>query len=271
MKTEFTLYARPTPSPWAQFPMEHTYVVCDGHNFNCFGAGKGSDQSREVVKGTASSKWASKVYGNFEGCGDDQLAAGLRVRYNGVCQNASNRILVLAGDKIDARCTKGNLLATLMFGKFGFDFDPYFDRVKNTAQELLQTEPDEIGSVEVDNVIKRIEYGLTADAELEIFHADLPEQFDIQQQLPALTDAQREIFRPIYSDYQSDRKRVWDSIPKQYGEDIAGKKYPAGLLEPWGKCVELLATTLSKSDFEQMFGADPERAIGLLKLAQFAW
>src|SRR5580658_7951616 len=106
MNVEFTLYARPTPSN-AGIPFEHTYVLTPAHNFNCFGAGRGSDQSRIIRKGYGSEKWASLIYGPNEGWIDSGLQAGLSIRYDGVCQNAANRILVLTGDEMDCREVQG--------------------------------------------------------------------------------------------------------------------------------------------------------------------
>lgn len=264
MSAEFTLYARPTPSPGG-VPFEHTYVTTKSdtdvsHNFNCFGAGAGSDQSRPVLQCTASSKWASLIYGPDEGPIDSTPAAGLRVRYDGVCQNAANRILVLAGDDTDARRTKGNAFAILMYGKFGFNIPQYIQTVQSTGEQLLNTTPGEINPSDIQVVLDRITRGQTPDAELEILHEDAEEQRDIN--LPDVTDAQRNVFRPIYSDYQTERSAVFVATASKanVGDQIAYGPLKSNLAAPWAKCVDRLVAALGPEQFKMMFGVEPDTA-----------
>lgn len=266
MKTKFKLYAV-SCIPFGGLESEHTFVITDGHNFNCFGRGAESvSESRVVCETTASSKWAERIYGEFEGSQDQtKPAAGLRVRYDGVCQNAANRILVLGGEGVDARQTKANVLATLLYGKFGFNVDKYLELVTRTGNELLQQEPGEIDPSDIAAVTQRIKSGLLPDAELEILHADIPEQLNLQKALPELTDNQRALFRPIYAEYQQDRLAAFDATPKEYGEEIAWKKYPMMLVPALTKCMLRLEQELSRTDFEQMFGVEPEQVIQLVK------
>jgi hypothetical protein len=236
---------------------EHTYVSTNGHNFNCFGRSSGGRLAR---KANASSKWACLVYGHqYKGLDDSGLPTGLSIRYDGVCQNVANRILVLADDDIDARETKGNAFATLMYGKFGFNgISQYIQTVKATGAQLLKDSPGEIDPSHVQVVLDRITYGQTPDAELEILHADAQEQEG--SSLPPLSDARRAAFRPIYSDYQNDRSAVFASTPKQPGEQIAYGKLRSNLAAPWAKCVDRLITTMGPEQFKMMFGVGPDTA-----------
>jgi hypothetical protein len=68
----------------------------------------------------------------------------MTIRYNGVCQNLANRILALLTDDIDARSTQGNVLATLMYGKYGFGIDQYLASVKSAGAKLLSDGSGEI-------------------------------------------------------------------------------------------------------------------------------
>jgi hypothetical protein len=259
MITTFSLSAVDT-GVYVGLSSEHTYVLSgDGHVWNCFGR---YDGGRLIRTAKGSSKWASLIYGPNERRGDDQAAAGLRVRYDGVCQNAANRILVLTGDNIDARETKGNVLATLMYGKFGLNLDRYVESVKSTGAQLLKTDPGEINDADIQTVLNRINQGLTPDAELDILHVDMKEQFS--EPLPDITDAQRTIFRPIYGDYQNDRIAAFNATPKQYGEEIAQNKLLQSLIGPWTKCVERLITALGPEQFKDMLGVDPAAAKGKL-------
>jgi hypothetical protein len=259
MSAEFTLYARECV-PFGGLPSEHTYVgTSDGENFNCFG---GYSDGRAVRKATGSSKWAKLIYGNYEGCGDGQPAAGLRVRYDGVCQIASNRVLVLTGDTVDARGTKGNVLATLLYGKLGFNIEPYIETVQKTADQLMQSNPGEIQPSDVKVVLDRIAFGQTPDAELDLLHADIQEQENIT--LPEITDDQRNAFRPIYADYQNERKaaflEVANAVP--YGTEIACAGYPKRLVQPLAKCVGRLVVAVGPDQFKNMFGVTPDTLAG---------
>jgi hypothetical protein len=252
MNNDFSLYAIFTGDV-DSLATEHTFVLSsDNHNWNCFG--RGADvkaQARLVRTGSASSKWASAIYGKNEGS-DVGAAAGLQIRYDGVCQNAANRILVLAG--IDARGTQGNAIATLMYGKFGFNIDQYIQTVKDTGATMIQA--GEITAAEVQNVLNRIDQGQTTDAELDILHADIAEQWSLT--LPDLTDAQRAAFRPIYSDYQADRKAAFlttsGKVPS--GTEIAFGPLKDSLVGPWTKCVDRLVAAIPGDDFKKMFGVD---------------
>src|SRR5690242_4937825 len=155
MTSEFTLYAIECV-PFGGLPSEHTYIqTSDGANFNCFGRGGGG---RVVRKANGFSKWAALIYGDYQGRGDDQPAAGMRVRFDGVCQTACNRVLVIAGDNVDARESKGNVLAVLLYGKFGFNIEAFIEAVKRTGAQLLQTDPGEIQQSDIDAVLARIAY-----------------------------------------------------------------------------------------------------------------
>jgi len=258
MNVEFTLYARPTGST-SGIPLEHTYVLSvDGHNWNCFGAGRGSDQSRIVRKANGSSKWASLIYGPDEGAQDSGTAAGLSIRYDGVCQNAANRILVITGDEIDARDTQGNALATLTYGKFGFNLSQYIDRVKSTGQQLLKNDPGEITQADIDTVTNRITRGLSADDELDILHADVQEQMGTH--LSALTDTQRKDFDTIYIDFQAQRSAAFDAASKQASGQAAQGPLVNNLKVPLTTCFGRLVEVLGMDGFQAMFGVNPALA-----------
>jgi hypothetical protein len=113
-------------------------------------------------------------------------------------------------------------------------------------------------------VIRRIEYGQTPDAELDILHADMQEQEGIT--LPEVTDEHREKFRPIYSDYQNERKAVFlelaNTVP--YGKEIAQQRYPQALAGALVKCITRLAAAVGEQGFNDMFGVSPQTLAGRL-------
>jgi hypothetical protein len=255
MNVEFTLYAVDTGSADG-LTMERTYLSVPGHNFNCFGRNAGG---RLVRSSTGSAAWAYAVYGHQnEGLGDAGAPTGITIRYNGVCQNSANRILALVTDDIDARGTGGNVLAILMYGKYGFGVDQYVASLKSAGATLLSNGSGEIRQSDIDTAVSRIATGQTPDAELDILHVDIPEQENIAP-LPPITDAQRAIFGPIYTDYQSERAAVFAQIAKtvQPTDQIALRELPCGLVAPLEKCVESLVAALGLDQFKSMFGVDP--------------
>lgn len=87
------------------------------------------EEAREEIAIASSQgyvEWARLVYGpEYEGKGGRQPnafpAAGVTELFNGVCQNAANRILVFTDDNIDVRKAGANALVTLLYGKYGFE------------------------------------------------------------------------------------------------------------------------------------------------------
>jgi hypothetical protein len=256
MKSVVQLYAIDTGT-FINIPAEHTYLLSPNHIFNCFGR---YEKGRCVRIARLSEKWASLVYGPDEKAQDCGTAAGLMIRYDGMCQNASNRILALADEDVDARGTNFNAVTTIMYGKYGFNVPQFEQRVKSTAEQLLDS--NEITAAELEMVLKRIEYGQTPDAELDILHDDIKDQF--KEQLPDITDEQRGICRPIYSEYQKQRQDIFTRLATNRGEEIGWIKLPNALREPWGKCVDRLAEALGEAGFENVLGVKPETAKGKL-------
>jgi hypothetical protein len=261
MSVDFSLYAI-GGFQFGGLPSEHTYITALGHNFNCFGR---FSEGRFVRKSSGSATWACSLYGHQnEGGQDTGSPTGLSIRYDGVCQNVANRVLVLVADDLDARGTQGNVLATLLYGKFGFNLDKYIDAVKSTGAQLLANGSGEVKPSDIDTALNRIAAGQTADAELDILHADMQEQENIT--LPDITDAQRAAFRPIYSDYQNDRQTAFmataNNVP--YGYQIALKEFPHSLIGPLKKCVGRLTAALGADQFKNMFGVTPDALAGKL-------
>jgi hypothetical protein len=169
---------------------------------------------------------------------------------------------VLTGDVVDARQTKGNVLTTLLYGRFGFNIEPFIQTVKATGAQLLQSNPGEIQQSDIDAVLKRIQDGQTPDAELDILHVDMQEQEGIT--LPDITDSQRTAFRPIYADYQSERKAVFIEVANTvaFGTEIACGAYPKKLAPPLAKCVQRLVAAVGPKEFSDMFGVTPDKLAG---------
>ncbi len=193
---------------------------------------------------------------------DRGIQAGLSIRYDGVCQNAANRILVITGDEIDCREVQGNALAILMYGKFGFNLAKYLDLVKSAGEQLLKTDPGEITEADIDTVLNRITRGMSADDELDILHADVQEQ--MATHLSSLTDTQRRDFDTIYVDFQTERSAAFAAASKQATGEAAQAPLRNDLIGPLTKCFSRLVEAVGMDGFQAMFGVDPKLATKFL-------
>jgi hypothetical protein len=173
-KATFTAYARITGYDSAQLKalgvkLDHVFVTSSRHNnWNCFGGG--IEEAREDIAIASSQgyvEWASHVYnpekeGRVGRNPDAYPAAEVTELFNGVCQNAANRILVFTEDNIDVRKANASGLVTLLYGKYGFGIKVFIERVKSTAACLG------IPEIDLSKILERIQQGQSAEAELDI-------------------------------------------------------------------------------------------------------
>lgn len=170
----FTAYARVTHYDSDELKdlgiqLDHVFVTSSlQNNWNCFGGGiEEACREHEIASSQGYAEWARLVYGaKFEGKfgrkPNAYPAAGLTELYNGVCQNAANRILAFTVDNIDVRKAHANALVTLLYGKYGFDIDAFVETVKATASSLGVSE-EVLGTT-----LARLSQGQSAEAELDI-------------------------------------------------------------------------------------------------------
>ena len=173
-KATFTAYARITGYDSPQLnalgvKLDHVFVTSSKpNNWNCFGGGIQEAREEFVIASSQGyMEWAQLVYGpENEGKGGRQPnafpATGVTELFNGVCQNAANRILAFTDDNIDVRKAGANALVTLLYGKYGFGIEAFIERVKTTATNLGVAENV------LTKILERISQGQTAEAELDI-------------------------------------------------------------------------------------------------------
>jgi len=175
MKTAtFTAYARMTGYDSPQLNslgirLDHVFVVSSlQNNWNCFGGGiEEACDNHKIASSPGYVEWARLVYGpENEGKGGRPPnafpAADVTELFNGVCQNAANRILALTEYNLDVRKANGNALVTLLYGKYGFGINVFIEKIK-AAASLCGASEDELKMI-----LNRFEQGQSAEAELDI-------------------------------------------------------------------------------------------------------
>ena len=172
----FAAYARVTPYDSDELKalgiqLDHVFVTSNlRNNWNCFGGGiEEACEDHMISSSQGCVEWATLVYGKEnEGKGgripNAFPAAEVTELYNGVCQNAANRILVFTENNIDVRKANANALVTLLYGKYGFGIEVFVEKVKSTAASLGVSE-DELAAI-----LDRLSRGQSAEAERIAFY-----------------------------------------------------------------------------------------------------
>jgi hypothetical protein len=259
---QFSAYALSSSGYLPGVTVDHVCVVGDNHDWNCFGRGAGQPpQGNLVAQGMGNALWASKIYGPYESRGPECLAAGVTEKYEGVCHTVANRILVLCGDDVDSRKASGNELATLLYGRFGFNLDAYVARVKQAAVEANNMQSGSVSQEDVDTVVNRITRGFEPHQELELLRADLEEQFQLHFEI--LTPDQKQDFVDTYTDFQKKRKVAFDAEPKGNTQDFQ-PRFARRLGPDLMACLLHIQTLLGVDLYLKIFKLTPEAAMAFL-------
>ena len=207
-RSEVELYAAPTGYDCPQlngFKLEHTWLSAEAghHNWNCYGRGRGNNHdcdARRLGVAHGNVEWMAQVYGpeaeGKSGRGpNDPAAAGVVELLHGVCQNATNRMLAMTEENLDASKAGGNELVVLAFGKYGFGVEAFVERLKETAARLNAANT-----------------GTVTEAEFEALTDDLPMIRDAF--LTRATSAQRAEFAEEYASFQIRRSEKFLEVEK---------------------------------------------------------
>jgi hypothetical protein len=228
----------------SQLVLHHTFVLSDaGNNWNCFGDIRNKMTSGVIpidgAEGFCNARWASLIYGENEGKNCEFPAAGLKERYDGVCHNVANRLLVLAG--VDVSNAPGNEYATILYGKYGFGIEQYINRLKQAACEVNRDQPGAISDVEIERVISKIENRL-AD-ELNILSEDCEEQLQIS--FSGCDDSLRKDLFAAYVEFDKKRLAAFSFHPD---EPAFNEKYCMRLRPALVECLHTMAGLLNQED-----------------------
>jgi len=254
-KVKFVAYAINTayPNQVGNVPFEHTFVVSDkGDNWNCWGRGKetiGNGARQLQPDGTALAEWGALVNGT-----DGDHPTGLTQCYNGVCQNASNRILVLAGTDVSG--ANGNLFATMVYGKYGFQVEEFVARVKRAAEQLNETSPGAVTEGMLQEVLARIADD-PAD-ELKLLESHF--QGSLPQTIPP---PQQDQMMVAYRTFQAKRQTIYDQEPNK-GDPNFQRQLSQDLQTAFMDCLLSFTDILGLDGYKEMFKSKPQEVIGKL-------
>lgn len=266
----FKVYAIPTPYDMTNLAgqkLDHVFVVSsDGKDWNCFGRGKNHEndaETRPIAEGFGHVRWASLIYGQeYEGLMTPNPAAGLYERYNGVCHNVANRILVLTGDDIDVRDAHGNELVTLLYGKFGFNIDEYVKRIKDAAAQVNSEVPGSLSEEDIESVLTRVKHGQSPDEEIEMLREDLEAR--LGNHIAEFDSDKKTSFTEIYVNLQKKRQEAFENAARG-GQGVDTRMVIAGQLKPViVNCLNSLDDLLGRDQYLSIFKVPPEAAIEFL-------
>jgi hypothetical protein len=259
-KVTFTSYGISAPgySPVLMGVAEHTFVTASKKdsvtdNWNCWGRGKETinNGARKISEGFGVAEWARMIYGT-----DPTHPTGLLEKVDGVCQNASNRVLALAG--VDVSDAQANLYTILLYGKFGLNLGEFIKSVNDTAAILNDKSPGAITETELQEVIGRI----AKDPSDEL--AELEEHF--QSSLPkSITADQNTQMLSAYRDFQTKRQAVFEADSKFRNDSDYQNKYAMHLAPLFLKCMNDFTSILGAESRQAIFGGlVPEQALPYL-------
>lgn len=238
----FTAYAVPAtaylPSPVEAVTEQedHTFVVSRDtsdrvvDNWNCWGRGQDTigNGAREIAQGTALAEWARLIYGT-----DPNRPTSLIQFVEGVCQNACNRLLVLA-DK-DVSRAGANWLTTLMYGKYGYHLAEFVETVKSTAAAVNAKEPGAISASELQTVLDHI----ATDPSDELRSLEEHFRSALSSLVSPLDEGKQAQLLAIYRSFQIDRQAVFGEYwPRSAPSQDFQVAYAKALLPALEKCLK---------------------------------
>jgi len=258
-KLTFTAYGVSAPgySPALMGAAEHTFVVSRGQdgvidNWNCWGRGKEAidEGARELSKGAALAEWARLIYGN-----DPTRPTGLMEKVEGVCQNASNRLLVLAGADVSA--AGANLYTVLLYGQYGFHLADFVNTVRAAAERVNDEHPGAISDAELQTVLERIADDPSDEAKVLESH--------FLQALPkTLTSEQKGQLLELFKDFQAKRLTIFNEEWPHREDPGFQTRYADRLAPPFLRCVKDSSGILGPENYQAMFKQLPEQALPYL-------
>jgi len=237
-KATFTAYAVPAPGymPGPQVP-DHTFVVSTLSNmvltdnvldnWNCWGRGKETinNGARQISQGSALAEWAGRIYGT-----DPNFPTGLLQKVEGVCQNACNRLLVLAG--VDVAEANANVLTILLYGKYGYHLEDFVNNVKAAAAAINQQQPNTILPADLQQVLDRI----ANDPADEL--GTLEEHFQSAPTVGALSSSQKDQLLGIYREFQLNRQNLFNAQWPNRNDQNFQANYAKALLPDFLQCLK---------------------------------
>jgi hypothetical protein len=220
-------------------------------NWNCWGRGKEivNNGTQLLSQGSALAEWARLIYGNDPSC-----PTGLIEKIEGVCHNAANRLLVLAGADVSA--AHASIYTTLLYGKYGFHVEKFLTSVKEAANNVNQTQPGAISDADLQTVLSRIAVDPSDElGTLESHFVDALPQ--------ALSSEQKDQLLSAYQAFQARREELfednWKNVSGATNRDAYQQQYAKQIAPLFGGLVQSFYEILGPDDYNAIFKLLPDQ------------
>jgi hypothetical protein len=168
----------------------------------------------------------------------------------GVCQNASNRLLALAG--ADVSVANGNIYVTVVYGKYGYHLADFVQKVKDAAAQL------NISDLELQEVLNRFGDDPTDEMKTleDHFKAALPK---------TLTSTKNDQLLGAYRDFQTKRQAIFDEEWPNRGDSVGFQNRFGTRVAPlFLACLKNCTEILGDDDFNAIFKQSPQQILSYL-------
>jgi len=225
------------------WPLAHVFVSTpEGQSWGCFGRGIADEPNAPIVcQGEAILRWVQEIAGPSA-----TPVAGVTHQVNGVCHQAANRLLLLAG--VNVEHAPGNEIATPIYGKYGLGLDSFVQIIKDAASHVNAETPGAITEELIAAAVLHVTHA--KDEEIAIMTDDLHEFLNLNAS--DLSADQRSQLLIIYSNLYTSRENDYDQF-------MAGK-----MTQPDYQNVMHKLITDTLQQVESVIG--PERFINLFKM-----
>jgi hypothetical protein len=249
--------------------LSHTFGSSPIFDWNCFGRGKDCISDATPLSSGAGEifeQWAGYIYGDYSGTrfqDQEHDAAGIYVRVNGVCHNAANRILVLAG--ADVSDATGDALVLLLYGKYGYDIEEYIQTVRNAAQRVN----DEVGTIvitpeQVNTVVQRI----TGDIgdEFDNLEKEMLQQHFMERLHDQNISSEKVVsVKELYKKFQEKRRAIYLNIKQENPDrETFQSRFTSAMKPELMSFLSGAMETLGESQYLSLFEAHPADAVQFL-------
>lgn len=276
MNDKIMAYAMPTGydcKALKGFRLDHV-CLCDDrgkYNWNCFGRGRSNIHDKAVrtlCVATGNAEWLAEVYGrDAEGKGGrgDQApaAAGVYELFNGVCQNAANRLLALTDEDYDVSKACGNELVVLAYGKYGFGIEDFIQRVKKSAEKVNARHSDCISQDKLERAVACLKKGQTVSYEFEALTDELPQLRAAFEE--KTTEQGRKEFAAEYAAFQERRSNEFAKLDRgSLPDHDAREQMGLFLKRELSSFLMKISKWLGPEVYGQVLAVLPQEAFGML-------
>lgn len=236
-------------------PREHTFVsTTNGETWGCFGRDLQDEPAAEITgQGEVTIEWVRAIAG-ADG------SAGLVFQTSGVCQQCANRLLLPAG--LDVSDSKGNEIATVVFGKYGLDPEQYIERLKTAAAQVNASAPGLIPDSVLNTAVSKVENRLKDERDSLVL--DIKRIFGVS--IPEQPSAIRSGLTTIYEGLNATRTATYAALTS--GE-LSNDEFKDRMIENIKDAIHKVRELIGEAAFDQLTAAPPPLAASFIVNSAF--